>query len=399
LAKPKQPTRVAVIGAGAFGRNHARVYAELQKSGEPVELAAVVDQNLARAQAVITELNSHARAYSNVDDLLVDPANLHIAAASVAVPTVAHLKIAHTLMQGGLDVLIEKPIASSLVDADELIATAERTGRIAMAGHLERFNPAVRATLPLITQPMFFEVHRLSVFTPRSLDVDVVLDLMIHDLDIVLWFVQSSITKPHVASVGIAPAGRSPAPSAPAGVPPGPSGNGKPFIRDLRAVGIPILSPKVDIANVRIEFSSGCVANFTASRVSTERVRKLRFFQPQQYISIDYGRRDVFSLSVQPAAGAPPNAPFVGWDKEPAANTVAPAVSGFDIALPSGMTLVPSRPKVENEEPLHAELRGFLNAVRTRTTPPITLQDGRLALALALEILNRIAQHALRAGL
>jgi predicted dehydrogenase len=362
----QKPTRVAVIGAGAFGRNHARVYSELQKAGEPVELAAIVDQNLARAHAVIAELGSSARAYPNVDDMLADPANLHISAASVAVPTVAHLKVAHTLMVGGLDVLIEKPIASSLTEADEIIATADRTGRVAMAGHLERFNPAVRATLPLITQPMFFEVHRLSVFTPRSLDVDVVLDLMIHDLDIVLWLVQSSKAKK--AHVGA-----------------GARGNGKPLISEIRAVGIPILSPKVDIANVRVEFSSGCVANFTASRVSTERVRKLRFFQPHQYVSLDYGRRDVFSLCVQPA--------------DPKANDVAPPVPGFDIALPSGMTLVPSRPKVEDEEPLRAELRAFLHAVRARSAPPITLQEGRLALALALEILKQITRHARKAGL
>src|SRR5437763_7662957 len=212
-------TRAAVIGAGAFGRNHARVYAELQKAGEPVELGAVVDQNLARAQAVLAELNSKARAYTTVDELLADPANLHVAAAAIAVPTVAHLKIAHQLMVGGVDVLIEKPIAPSLQEADEIIATADRTGRVAIAGHLERFNPAVRATLPLITQPMFFEVHRLSVFTPRSLDIDVVLDLMIHDLDIVLSFVNSPV-------------------------------------KEIRAVGLPILSGKVDIANVRMEFDS-----------------------------------------------------------------------------------------------------------------------------------------------
>jgi predicted dehydrogenase len=150
-------------------------------------------------------------------------------------------------MEAGVDVLIEKPLATSLAEADELVRVAKQLGRIAQVGHLERFNPAVRATLPVITRPMFFEVHRLSVFTPRSLDVDVVLDLMIHDLDIVLSFVNSPV-------------------------------------KEIRAVGLPILSGKVDIANVRLEFDSGCVANFTASRVSTERVRKLRFFQPKQYV-------------------------------------------------------------------------------------------------------------------
>ncbi|MBV8208140.1 MAG: Gfo/Idh/MocA family oxidoreductase [Acidobacteria bacterium] len=342
--------RVAVVGAGAFGRNHARIYAELQRAGEPVELLALVDQNRARAEAVLGELglSGAIRAYSHVDDLLADPANLHITAASVAVPTGQHLQVSQTLMQGGVDVLIEKPIAATLNDAGEMIATAERTGRIAMAGHLERFNPAIRATLPLVTRPMFFEVHRLSVFTPRSLDVDVVLDLMIHDLDIVLWLVRSPI-------------------------------------REIRAVGIPILSSKVDIANVRVEFGTGCVANFTASRVSTERVRKLRFFQPRQYVSLDYGRRDVFSLSVQPA--------------EPPANDVAPPVPGFDIALPSGFRLVPSRPRIDDEEPLRSELRAFLDAVRTRSAPPITLEEARAALAVALEIQEQIANHTRRAGI
>ena len=161
----------------------------------------------------------------------------------------------------GVDVLIEKPVAATLAEADELVRVAATHKRVAQVGHLERFNPAVRATLPLVNRPMFFEVHRLSVFSPRALDVDVVLDLMIHDLDIVLTFAKSPV-------------------------------------KEIRAVGLPILSGKVDIANVRVEFESGCVANFTASRVSTERVRKLRFFQPGQYISIDYGRQDVLVFSV-----------------------------------------------------------------------------------------------------
>ena len=164
-------------------------------------------------------------------------------------------------MKAGVDVLIEKPLATTLDEAEQLVALASRHKRIAQVGHLERFNPAVRATVPMLTQPMFFEVHRLSVFTPRSLDVDVVLDLMIHDLDIVLAFAKSPV-------------------------------------KEVRAVGLPILSGKVDIANVRLEFESGCIANFTASRVSTERVRKLRFFQPRQYVSLDYGRQEVLVFTV-----------------------------------------------------------------------------------------------------
>ena len=186
-----------------------------------------------------------------------------VQAASVAVPTILHLEVARNLMEAGIDVLIEKPVAATLGEADELLRLASAHKRVAQVGHLERFNPAVRATLPLINRPMFFEVHRLSVFSPRSLDVDVVLDLMIHDLDVVLTFVKSKV-------------------------------------KEIRAVGLPILSGKVDIANVRIEFESGCVANFTASRVSTERVRKLRFFQPGQYIStVSYTHLDVYKRQVR----------------------------------------------------------------------------------------------------
>jgi predicted dehydrogenase len=226
---------------------------------------------------------------------------------------------------------VEKPIAASVPEADEMIALATKLGRIAQAGHLERFNPAVRATVPLITTPMFFEVHRLSVFTPRSLDVDVVLDLMIHDLDAVLSFVNSPV-------------------------------------KEIRAAGIPILSNKVDIANARVEFESGCVANFTASRVSTERVRKLRFFQPRQYISIDYGRQDVVVFTVGAEKGEPSPNP--------------------DIKI--------AKPPVQQEEPLRAEIRSFLESVKTRSKPVVPLEDGRRALAVALEILGQIQRHTAR---
>ncbi len=247
---------VAVIGVGAFGRSHARVYKQLQDQGEAVRLLGVVDRDVTRADAIGREFG--CRSFGSLDQLVTT--HSEVQAASVTVPTAHHLEAARVLMQAGVDVLVEKPLASSLAEADELIGLAKANQRIAQVGHLERFNPAVRATLPLITQPMFFEVHRLSVFTPRALDVDVVLDLMIHDLDIVLSFVRSPVT-------------------------------------EVRGVGLPILSGKTDIANARVEFASGCVANFTASRVSTERVRKLRFFQPRQYISIDYGRQDVLCPS------------------------------------------------------------------------------------------------------
>jgi predicted dehydrogenase len=322
-----------VVGVGVFGRNHARVYQELEQQGEPVRLVGVVDPNLDRADAVAREFG--CRAFGSVAQMLTT--HSEVRAASVAAPTVHHLAVTRALLEAGVDVLIEKPVAASLAEANELVKLAATHKRIAQVGHLERFNPAVRATIPLLTQPMFFEVHRLSVFTPRSLDVDVVLDLMIHDLDIVLSFANSPV-------------------------------------KEVRAVGLPILSGKVDIANVRLEFESGCVANFTASRVSTERVRKLRFFQPQQYVSVDYGRQEVLVFTVG-ADGAAPGAP-----------TVNPQIKV-------------AKPPVTSEEPLHAELRSFLHAVRQRSIPVVPLEDGRRALALALDIVGEIRKHGKKVGL
>jgi predicted dehydrogenase len=333
LLQADNPIFVAVVGVGVFGRNHARVYRELEKQGEPVRLMGVVDPNLDRADSVAREFG--CRAFGSIAQMLTT--HSEVRAASVAAPTVHHLEVARTLMKADVDVLIEKPLSPSLAEADELVKLASAHRRIAQAGHLERFNPAVRATLPLLTQPMFFEVHRLSVFTPRSLDVDVVLDLMIHDLDIVLSLVDSPV-------------------------------------KEVRAVGLPILSGKVDIANVRLEFESGCVANLTASRVSTERVRKLRFFQPGQYISLDYGRQEVLVFSI--------------------------AADGKASGIPSvNPQISVSKPPVSSEEPLHAELRSFLRAVRERSTPVVSLEDGRRALALALEIVAAIREHGSKVGL
>jgi len=325
-----QILNVAVIGVGVFGRNHARVYQQLARESKTVSLVGVVDQNPARAEAAAKEFG--CRAFASIEQLLNAGEQIH--AASVAVPTTHHLLAARELMQAGVDVLIEKPLAPSLAEADELIQLANRNSRIAQVGHLERFNPAVQATLPFITKPMFFEVHRLSVFTPRSLDVDVVLDLMIHDLDAVLSFVNSPV-------------------------------------KEVRAAGLPILSNRVDIANARIEFASGCIANFTASRVSTERVRKLRFFQPRQYISIDYSRQDVLVFTVG------------GNEGTPSANP--------EIKI--------SKPEIRAEEPLHAEIQSFLHSVQTREKPVVPLEDGRRALALALDVLEQIEAHADRLNL
>ncbi|HEU5452093.1 MAG TPA: Gfo/Idh/MocA family oxidoreductase [Terriglobales bacterium] len=377
---------VAVVGAGVFGRNHARVYHDLSLAGDLIRLAGIVDSDFARASAIAAEFQT--RAFRTISELV---AGTHVDAASVAVPTIHHCAVARELMQAGIDVLIEKPLATTLAEADELIRAAAAHGRIVQVGHLERFNPAVRATIPLLNRPMFFEVHRLSVFSPRALDVDVVLDLMIHDLDVVLSFVSSPIA-------------------------------------DIRAVGLPILSPKVDIANVRMDFQNGCVANFTASRVSTERVRKLRFFQPRQYISLDYSRQDVLVFTVDNSPKKPlpsaqqirtgkldlgelietlaqhhgvapiPDPTRPGTQAPSAAEQIANQKSTITNVSPlPGISM--SKPPVASEEPLKAELRSFLDAVRRRTTPVVTLDDGRRALAAALQILDTIAAHARRANL
>jgi predicted dehydrogenase len=360
------PLRVAVIGAGAFGRNHLRVYRELEVAQpQLVKLAALVEPVAERRSSFAATYNIPT--FATLTELLA--ANLSLDAASICVPTIHHASVAEQLLLAGLDILIEKPFAATLAQADHILALSQAHGRIVAIGHLERFNPAVTATLAALNQPMFFESHRLSVFTPRSLDVDVVLDLMIHDLDIVL-----SLTKSPV--------------------------------REVRAVGLPILSPKTDIANVRVEFDSGCVANFTASRVSTEQVRKLRLFQPHQYLSLDFARQELLTISVDPAvvAAAITATAAAGSSPLPAPTTTAAARPTPEPSLPTsgehptaGLSL--TKADIPKGEPLRLELEDFLHAVRARTQPRVPAQAGREALSLALAINDQIAAHAHRAGL
>ncbi len=331
---------VAVFGAGAFGRNHLRIYRQLQQAGFGVRLIAVADTD---PVAAATLRRQDGLAVFHSPEACLDACRagtLHLDAVSICVPTSAHYSVASQALAQGLDVLLEKPIAVNLREADALVEQAAAGGRILQVGLLERFNPAVTVAAPLVNGPMFFEAHRLSVFHRRALDVDVVLDLMIHDLDIVLSFVRSPV-------------------------------------RQLHAVGLRILSSTVDIANVRLEFATGCVANFTASRVSTETVRKLRFFQPHQYLSIDYARQDLLVIEVAPGQAAPG-----------AAGTAPPAAA-----------LMPSKPPVEGGEPLLLEIQAFLDSVRTRKPPRVKPEEARAALALALAINQEIQAHAERAGL
>jgi predicted dehydrogenase len=300
-----------VVGSGSFGRNHLRVIHQ----SEHAELAGVMDTDSDRAAEA---------ASTNACPILTSLEELagKADAAVVATPTQTHAEISRGLMELGVDVLIEKPIARTVEEARMLVETAKRTDRILQVGHLERFNPAVAALEAVITKPLFFEVHRLSEFSPRSLDVDVVLDLMIHDIDIVL-----TLTKQQP--------------------------------EEIRAAGIHILSEKVDIANVRMQFPGGCVANLTASRVSTERVRKLRLFQPHEYISLDYTRQDAARFMVKPPLS-------IGYAPLP----------------------------VTKDEPLRLELESFFASVVSRSVPRVTGQQGLAALEVAQDILDKIEAHA-----
>lgn len=318
-AGQKNAIRVAVVGCGEFGRNHARVYKEM----EGADLVGVFDSDAARAATFAAEFG--ARAFASLDEL-----RGNVDAASVAVPTIAHGEVGCRLMDLGIDVLVEKPMAANLAEADALVESARRNSRILQVGHVERFNPAVLAVESILNRPLFFEVHRLGVFTPRSLDVDVIYDLMIHDLDILLALVGEPVT-------------------------------------EVKAVGIPVLTDKVDIAHARLEFAGGAVANVTASRVSTERVRKVRFFQQHEYISLDYARRDALRVRVN----RPGPEPDFGFEK-----LDAPAV-----------------------EPLRAELEAFLDSVRTRKQPKTDGVSGRASLELAVRVMTSIQEHAERVQL
>jgi predicted dehydrogenase len=319
VLKPGKKVRVAVVGAGDFGRNHARVYRDIDEA----ELVGIVDRSAERAAQIAAEFST--KVFPDIESLAG-----HVDAASVAVPTVEHARVGCRLLELGIDVLVEKPMAATLAEADELLAAASRAGRILQVGHLERFNPAIVAVMPVLNVPLYFEVHRLGVFTPRSLDIDVIYDVMIHDLDILLTLVSAPVV-------------------------------------DIKAIGIPVLTDKVDIAHARLDFETGAVANVTASRVSTERVRRMRFFQQHEYISVDFTRQDALRVRVAEPGPQPK----------------------FDFAaLPA-----------EREEPLRAELRAFLDCVRTRRSPVVDGPAGRRALALADQVMAGILEHGRRVQL
>lgn len=304
--------RVAVIGVGHLGQHHARIFAAMGR----VELVGVVDTNRQRADEIAAKHGT--RAFSDHRDVL-DAAD----AVTVAVPTVAHLAVAMPFLERRKAVLVEKPLAASVNEADRLIVAAERHGALLAAGHTERFNPAVEAARPLIRNPRFVEVHRLGTFPERSLDIDVIFDLMIHDLDLLLALVRSEVSS-------------------------------------VEAVGVNVLTPRTDIANARIRFASGCIANLTASRISRDRVRKIRFFQHNTYVSVDYAAREVEVYRVVSQDGRP--------------------------------TIEGGRLAVSDDEPLRRELEDFVDAARTGRQPGVTAREGRDALALAALVSQRMRE-------
>lgn len=316
------PLRTAVVGVGHLGLQHARIHSNLAAEGL-TEFVSVcdIDEPVARNIA-------HERDVEWTTDWRKLIGNID--AVSLAVPTEAHCEIASGLLNAGIHVLVEKPISRTLDEADQMIEAAGRSGALLQVGHLERFNPALIALRPHVRNPLYFEIHRVGEFTARSLDIDVVLDLMIHDLDIVQWLVGENIE-----------------------------------VTELHAVGIPILTDKVDAANARLEFASGAVANITASRVGTEKIRKMRFFQPHDYVAVDYAtkRASISSLAPPSASGAWPGVQVKNLD-------------------------------VIDVEPLRAEIVAFIEAASAGQAPPVSGVEGKNALALALRALQRIQEHS-----
>jgi predicted dehydrogenase len=320
--------RVAVIGVGHLGKHHARILSSLPG----VELVAVVDTNRERA----AEIAAANRTWAKFDchELLG-----RVDAVTIAVPTELHCEVALPFLEAGVPVLVEKPIARSLSEADEMIEAAADAGVILAVGQTERFNPALAAARPLVTDPRFIEVHRLGTFPERSLDIDVVFDLMIHDLDVVLSLVDSDV-------------------------------------ESLEAVGVPVITNRVDIANARLRFANGCIVNLTASRISRDRVRKIRFFQPSAYVSIDYATQKVEVYRLVKDGGPLDAAQGRPFD----AAQARPSIEGGEIAVAS-------------EEPLKRELADFVAAIVERRAPVVTGEAGRRALSLAQEIADKIAME------
>jgi predicted dehydrogenase len=315
--------RTAVIGVGSLGKHHARNHANFAKEGK-TEFVGVCDVDFENAKTVA---NEHSCDFVTDWREFLD----NVDAVSIVTPTETHCEIACAFLEKGVNVLVEKPIALTLEEADKMLAAAEKSGAKLMVGHLERYNPAMVALRPFVNNPLYFEIHRVSPFPMRSLDVDVVLDVMIHDLDAIGWLVGENVA-----------------------------------VSEIRAVGIDIVSDKVDAANARIEFENGAVANITASRIGTDKVRKTRFYQTNSYVVLDYATKFASVTSMNPKAAHP--------------------LLGINI----------NRLEINDIEPLQAELSDFFACIKNDETPKITGEDGRRALKLAIGVLEKIDEHRKR---
>lgn len=313
MSKSAKKKRVCVIGVGYLGKFHAEKYAKM----DDVDLVGVADIDKTRSEEIAAGVNT--RAYVSHQDLIG-----RVDAASIAVPTPEHYAISRDFLENGVDVLVEKPITTTLAEADALIALSIAKGRFIQVGHLERFNPAVVALDGIVTRPMFIESHRLSTYKERCTDVSVVLDLMIHDIDIISNFVNSEI-------------------------------------KTIHAAGIPVVSEHADIANARIEFETGCVANVTASRISLKNERKIRLFQRDAYISVDFANKSITVI------------------KQNEGDFISP-IPGTQIEQLS----------FEQGDALEDELKSFVQSVRTRKPPLVSGATGRNALKIALNIMDQI---------
>ena len=320
IPEQNQRLRAAAIGVGSLGQHHARNYSELAADGR-VEYVGACDASGETAAKIAEKFGGTA--FTDWRELLGK-----VDVVSIATPTETHCEIACAFLEAGVHTLVEKPMAMTVAEADKMIAAAESSGAKLMIGQLERFNPAMIALRPHIVEPLYFEIHRVSPFPNRSLDVDVVLDVMIHDLDAVQWMVGEAVK-----------------------------------VSAIHAVGIPVISDKVDAANARIEFENGAVANITASRIGTEKIRKTRFYQKNAYVVLDYGTKFASLTSLNPEAAHP--------------------LLGISI----------NRLEVNDVEPLRAEITAFLDSIYANTKPPVTGEDGRRALALATGVLERIEAH------
>jgi predicted dehydrogenase len=314
----KNKVKVGVIGVGYLGRFHAQKYAAM----EDVHLVGVADAGRERAQLIADECTTSP--FTDYRDLIAQ-----VDAVSIAVPTSLHHEVAKYCLHHGVDVMVEKPITTTLSEADDLIELARKQQRILQVGHLERFNPAVLAMQPLLTHPLFIEAHRIAVFKDRGTDVDVVLDLMIHDIDIILSIVNSPIVS-------------------------------------ILTAGTPVITKLTDIANARLIFQNGCTANITVSRISMENMRRMRIFQPGQYISIDFGKKEIMTVRLKPGEQGGHPVPDI------------------------------SKSRFQEQDALDLELRDFVKHVRNRTRPAVAGEEGRRALDVALQVVEQINNNRQR---